>query len=104
MSFVFVAGGNFEFPETTNGAGVGSINLTGNEIAQTITGNAGANILNGGLAKNILTGGTGVDTSRFTDLHFGSDTITDFLHGVDVLSFSAAVAHGFTDFTIIGNG
>ena len=104
VSFVLQAGDNIEFLETTNAAGVGAINLTGNEIVQTITGNAGANILNGGLANDTLTGGTGADTFRFTDLHFGGDTITDFQHGVDMLSFGSTVAQIFSEFTIVGNG
>ena len=48
VSYALGAGDNIEFLETTNAAGLTAINLTGNEIAQSITGNAGANILSGG--------------------------------------------------------
>lgn len=64
LSFALAARDNIEFLETTNAAGVGLINLTGNEIAQSITGNAGANTLNGGIdaLADTLIGGLGIDT------------------------------------------
>ena len=89
--------------DTINGyGGNDTINgLAGNDI---INGGGGNDIINGGLGNDIMTGGTGADTFRFTDLHFGNDKITDFVHGTDKLSFSADVASAFSDFTIAGNG
>ena len=81
VSFALAAGDNIEFLETTNAAGLGTINLTGNEIAQTITGNAGANILAGAGGNDTLTGGLGADAFLFnTALNAATnrDTITDF--------------------------
>lgn len=64
VSFTLGVGDNIEFLETTNAAGIGAINLTGNEVQQSITGNAGANVLNGGIdaVADVLTGGLGNDT------------------------------------------
>ena len=53
-------------------AGTGAINLTGNELANTIYGNDGVNTLNGGggadillgrAGNDILDGGAGIDTT-----------------------------------------
>ena len=41
--------------------GTAAINLTGNELAQTIFGNAGANMLNGGGGADALVGFGGDD-------------------------------------------
>ena len=46
--------------------GVGAINLTGNDVAQTITGNAGANIINGGGGADTMQG-LGGDDMYFVD-------------------------------------
>ena len=80
VSFVLAAGDNIEFLETTNAALTTAINLTGNEIAQTITGNAGANILNGGIdvVSDTLVGGPGNDTYI---INTSSDLITEFVAG-----------------------
>jgi Ca2+-binding RTX toxin-like protein len=67
LSFALAAGDNIEFLETTNAALTTALNLTGNEIAQTITGNAGSNILKGGGGKDMLDGLTGFDTADFSD-------------------------------------
>ncbi|MHC8288668.1 M10 family metallopeptidase C-terminal domain-containing protein [Pseudomonas sp. XS1P51] len=41
--------------------GIAALNLTGNELNNTLTGNAAANVLNGGTGADILIGGTGND-------------------------------------------
>ena len=88
-------------------------NLVGTNNADTINGlasddiingNSGNDIINGGTGDDRMSGGAGADTFRFTDLHFGKDTITDFQDGVDTLSFSVNVAHSLSEFRIIGNG
>jgi Ca2+-binding RTX toxin-like protein len=80
VSFTLGAGDNIEFLETTNAAGVGAINLTGNEFAQTIKGNAGANILNGGidLVGDTLIGGLGNDSYI---INSSNDDITELVGG-----------------------
>jgi serralysin len=72
--------------------------------ADKINGAGGNDIINGGTGRDTMTGGAGADTFNFTQLHFGADTITDFVSGVDKLSFAASVAHAFSDFVITGNG
>ena len=62
VSYVLTAGSEVEVLQTTSAAGTGSINLTGNALAQTITGNAGVNTLDGGVgAADTLTGLGGSD-------------------------------------------
>ena len=62
VSYTLGAGQSIELMSTTNNAGTGAINLTGNELANTILGNAGANVLNGGGGIDTLTGLGGNDT------------------------------------------
>jgi serralysin len=78
-------------------------NATGSKFSDNLTGDGNANSLNGGLGSDTLTGGLGADTFRFTDLNFGADYITDYVHGTDHLSFSTAISHLFSDFTITNN-
>ena len=88
--------------------GSAAISGTGNELANLITGNAGANAVSGGAGNDTLsggdgadtltggagadslTGGSGADSFRFVLANEGTDTITDFQAGVDVLLVSAA--------------
>jgi serralysin len=62
VSYTLAAGSEIELLATTNAAGTGAINLTGNALAQTIHGNAGSNVLNGGAGSDVLNGGAGADT------------------------------------------
>ena len=62
VSYTLTAGQEIEALSTTNSAGIGAINLTGNTFAQTITGNAGANVINGGAGADIMRGLGGNDT------------------------------------------
>ena len=52
---------------TTNSAGTGAINLTGNEFAQTITGNAGANVIDGGGGADIMQAALAATTPTIVD-------------------------------------
>jgi Ca2+-binding RTX toxin-like protein len=72
----------------------GAVNLTGNELDNTLTGGNGANILiggagndtiNGGLGADVLTGGEGNDEFVFNTLISSTnvDKITDFVVGED---------------------
>ena len=61
VSFALRAGQHVEIIETESAAGTGALELTGNELAQTITGNAGNNVLTAGGGADILRGLTGDD-------------------------------------------
>ena len=74
-----VSGGlqNIEVIRTSDEAGTTAIDITGNELENTITGNAGTNVLEGlagddlltgGLGDDTLTGGDGVDTANYAGL------------------------------------
>ena len=99
VSFALAAGDNIEFLETTDVAGIGALNLTGNEFAQTITGNAGANILNSGVdvLVDVLVGGLGNDIYI---INSGNDLITEFVGGGsgDVVKASVSFALANDDF------
>jgi Ca2+-binding RTX toxin-like protein len=73
-------GDHIEFVETTNATLTTALNLTGNEIAQTITGNAGANILDGGIDNltDTLIGGLGNDIYVINTV---TDNITEAANG-----------------------
>jgi Ca2+-binding RTX toxin-like protein len=61
-SYALTAGRSIETLTTTDNAGTGAINLTGNEIAQTLYGNAGANVLDGKGGADTLVGLGGNDS------------------------------------------
>ena len=61
VSYTLGAGVRVETLRTTNDAGTGAINLTGNELGNTIVGNAGANVLKGGGGIDTIKGGAGND-------------------------------------------
>ena len=91
---------------TTNDAGTAAINLNGNAFDQTVVGNAGVNVLNGGAGNDKLVGGGGADTFTFTNLG-GTDRITDFAQGSDIIDLTALDANsslaGNQSFTFIGD-
>lgn len=62
VSYALSSAQYIEVFTTTNSAGTGAINLTGNNLGQTIIGNAGANILTGGGGEDIMRGLGGNDT------------------------------------------
>jgi Ca2+-binding RTX toxin-like protein len=62
ISCTLAIGAEIERFGTTNSAGTGAINLTGNEFAQAVEGNAGANILFGNGGNDTLSGNAGNDT------------------------------------------
>lgn len=85
--------------------------LTGNSLRNTIDGGDRADIIDGqggddrligGNGNDILTGGDGTDTFVFeNDTHFrGTDTVTDYQVGTDMLELSGFGAIGFGDLTI----
>ena len=73
--------------------GGGADLIRGGTGADTLDGGAGRDTLVGGAGNDRLTGGEGHDTFVFGD-HAGHDTITDFSHASDVLSFTDVVDTG----------
>src|SRR5262249_5539873 len=61
VSYALAAGSLIENFSTTNAAGAGPINLTGNELVQKIYGNAGANTIDGKGGADTMTGYGGND-------------------------------------------
>ena len=94
VNYTLTAGQEIEAFSTTNNAGTGAINLTGNTFAQTITGNAGANIIDGGAGNDTLDGLGGADQFKFdTVLNSSSnvDSIVDFAAGTDKIDMSHTI-------------
>ncbi|CCV10198.1 calcium-binding protein [Mesorhizobium sp. STM 4661] len=96
VSHALSAGQSIELLVTANPNGLAAINLTGNELAQTIHGNAGANIINGGRGADILTGKGGNDTFVFnSSIGAGNvDRITDFNKVQDKIHIDNAIFAG----------
>ncbi|RWP79945.1 family 16 glycosylhydrolase [Mesorhizobium sp.] len=96
VSYALSAGSSIEVLGTTKDAGTTAINLTGNELAQTIQGNAGANVINGGGGADKLSGFGGNDIFVFnSDLGNGNvDRITDFNKSQDKIHLDDAVFAG----------
>ena len=92
-SYTLAAGVEVEMLTTTDNAGTAALNLTGNELANTIFGNAGANILDGKGGADVLVGMAGADSFAFTTaLGAGNvDRITDFSSADDTIRLDDAV-------------
>ena len=95
-TYALNAGASVELMSTTDHAGIGAINLTGNELAQTIYGNAGANMLNGGFSADELVGLGGADMFAFTTALGGGniDRILDLVSGTDGVVLDDAIFAG----------
>ncbi|WP_275787764.1 hypothetical protein [Pararhizobium gei] len=103
VSYALSGSAYVETLQTTLATGTGALNLTGNNLGQTITGNAGQNQIFGfggddkifGLQGNdTLTGGTGSDTFNFTtQLNSANniDTIADFNVIDDTISLAKSI-------------
>ncbi|MBD1940363.1 DUF4347 domain-containing protein [Microcoleus sp. FACHB-68] len=70
--------------------GDGNDTLHGGKDDDTLTGGSGDDILNGDMGNDILTGGAGSDLFVLKS-GAGSDTITDFFDGEDLLGLSAGL-------------
>ena len=73
VSYGLAPGVGIELMATANSLATTPIDLTGNELANTIYGNAGANTLNGEGGSDTLSGGNGADT---IDGGSGDDAMT----------------------------
>ncbi|TIQ06705.1 MAG: glycosyl hydrolase family protein [Mesorhizobium sp.] len=96
VSYALSAGSSVEVLGTTKDAGTTAINLTGNELAQTMQGNAGANVMNGGGGADKLSGFGGNDIFVFNSaLGNGNvDRITDFNPSQNKIHLDDAVFTG----------
>lgn len=74
--------------------GTASRSATGNDTPNIIIGNSGNNVITGGGGNDILTGGGGADTFVF-ERGDGSDIITDFQNGTDMVRLDD---YGFSTF------
>jgi Ca2+-binding RTX toxin-like protein len=98
VSYALSAGSSIEVLGTTNDSGATAINLTGNELAQTIHGNAGANVINGGGGADNFSGFGGNDTFVFNRA-LGSGnvaTINDFNSSQNKIQLDHAIFAGLT--------
>ncbi len=94
VNYVLAAATQIELLTTTNTAGLGAINLTGNAFNQIMHGNGGANVLNGGAGNNTISGFGGADIFVFnTALNAATnmDTITDFNAAADTIRLENAI-------------
>ncbi len=96
VSYALSAGSQIEHLATTRQSSKAAIDLTGNELAQTIDGNAGANVINGGGGADVLTGYRGKDVFVFKSaLGPGNvDKITDFSVSQDKILLDHTVFAG----------
>jgi Ca2+-binding RTX toxin-like protein len=98
LSYVLDTGHSIETLAARDNSLTDALDLTGNELANSVLGNNGANVLNGGLGSDVLVGYGGADTFAFTTALGANnvDTVADFVHGTDKIALDDAV------FTAIG--
>lgn len=80
----------------------GNDRLEGDDGSDVLRGGGGADELDGGKGSDVLTGGTGADVFRFGN-NEGSDRITDFADGIDLIKLSAPGIASFADLDISSN-
>jgi Ca2+-binding RTX toxin-like protein len=121
VSFSLNAGSEIEVLRTSSDQGKTAINLTGNELNQTIVGNSAANVLDGkagadvllagagadrligGSGNDLLTGGAGTDSFIF-GAGSGQDHITDFSRKDVIAINGVAGVDSFSDLIIVSAG
>jgi Ca2+-binding RTX toxin-like protein len=98
IDYTLGAGVHVEIMQTNGASGTSGIDITGNEIAQSITGNAGANILDGKAGDDVLTGGAGKDFFLFSSTLGATniDTIADFSVVDDTIRLENAIFAALT--------
>lgn len=118
VSYQLSVGSSIELLSSADQAGTSAVNLTGNDLSQSVIGNDGTNalyglggvdtlyglggddLLDGGLGADQLYGGSGADRFAFSTALGGDnvDRIADFASGVDRIQLSQSV------FTALGLG
>lgn len=83
--------------------GAGRDRIRGGDGDDTLTGGAGDDVLDGEEGNDILTGGAGADVFVFHSGD-GTDTITDFEIGIDLISIDADLAETFDDLVLSAAG
>jgi len=103
VDYTLGAGVHVEQLTTTSSSGTSGVDLTGNEVAQSITGNAGNNRLEGKGGNDTLRGLAGDDTFVFaTALGAGNvDTVLDFNVADDRFLLSDAIFTALTPGTLV---
>jgi Ca2+-binding RTX toxin-like protein len=93
VSYQLTAGQEVEFLSAAVPSATSALNLTGNELANTIFGNDGANVLDGKGGNDLLVGLDGADTFAFTTALGANnvDVVFGFEHGTDKLALDDAV-------------
>ncbi|MDT8759739.1 FG-GAP-like repeat-containing protein [Sphingomonas psychrotolerans] len=110
VSYALAAGTSIEVLTAYDRAGVTSLNLAGNEQANTIYGNNGQNRLDGGRGADTLYGLGGADTFVFSALPQATefDRIADFVSGADHIELGglafAGIGAGELDVTRFVSG
>jgi RTX calcium-binding nonapeptide repeat (4 copies)/Metallo-peptidase family M12B Reprolysin-like len=104
VNYTLRSGSYIETLSTTVNVGTAAINLTGNELINTVIGNAGVNQIDGGAGSDTLYGLGGLDYFYFTSALGATnvDTIGDFASVDDIIMidrrvFSNSLATGFID-------
>jgi Ca2+-binding RTX toxin-like protein len=101
VSYTLAAGNWIEALATTNASGTAAINLTGNELGQSVTGNAGRNVIDGGAGADQLWGKAGADTFAFgAALGSGVDSIMDFNARDDTIRLDNQIFSALPDGTL----
>jgi Ca2+-binding RTX toxin-like protein len=91
-------------PEGAGLTSTGSVNATGNALANVLTGNSGANVLNGGTGADAMSSATGNDTYVVED---AGDTVIEAA-ATDTDAMQAWLTYALTSnveyLTLIGTG
>lgn len=99
VTYELEQGSEIEVLETTDANGSTALDLTGNELDNTITGNAAANSLVGGMGSDVMTGNGGGDAFIWNSIaetgtnSADADVVRDFVVGLDVLILTAIDAN-----------
>ncbi|CAO4153371.1 right-handed parallel beta-helix repeat-containing protein [Methylorubrum extorquens] len=93
ISYKLMAGQSIERLQIASSAGSSNLNLTGNELANTIIGNDGNNVLDGGAGADLLYGRGGADTFVFSTALSAAniDRVNDFSSVDDTMQLARGV-------------
>jgi Ca2+-binding RTX toxin-like protein/glucose/arabinose dehydrogenase len=96
VSFALNDGAHVETVSAISWAATDALDISGNNLANTVYGNAGANTLNGGGGADTLIGFGGADTYAFTTALAGGNvgTIQGFISADDTIALDDAVFAG----------
>jgi len=95
-SYALAAGQSIELIETIAATSTSPVDLTGNELANTIRGNAGRNVLGGGAGADTIEGGEGNDT-----LAGGSgDDVLNGGEGIDTADYGGSAVGVIVDLSL----